>query len=116
MTATLAAELAAALAGALWTVIFWFVKRTLDAIEKKLEENRKQSESAARQLERLGRELEARHGGLQADLLRTLAARRAACQRHYVSRQEFGAFTATINHKIDCIYELLKTEERTTGR
>ncbi len=71
---------------------------TLAAIDRKLEENRGQSDS------------------LYAKVGRALAARRDGCQRQYVSRQEFGAFTATINHKIDSIYEFLKKDERTLDR
>lgn len=98
MNATLETQLLVVGIGAGWTVIFYFVKRTLASIDRKLEENRAQSDLLHA---KVGRALAARHGG---------------CQRQYVSRQEFGAFTATINHKMDSIYECLKKDERTLDR
>lgn len=98
MNAALGTQLLVIAIGAGWTVIFYFVKRTLASIDRKLEENRGQNDS------------------LHVKVGRALAARGGVCQRQYVSRQEFGAFTATINHKIDSIYEFLKKDERTLDR
>ena len=95
MNAALETQLLVIAIGAGWTVIFYFVKRTLASIDRKLEENRERNDL------------------LHAKVARALAVRRDDCRRQYVSRQEFGAFAATINHKIDSIYEFLKKDERT---
>ncbi len=139
MNATLETQLLVFAVGAGWTVIFYFLKRTLASIDRKLEENRQQAISAADQLrqwdaaraEKINRQIRAmavsatrqlgliRHGlekqagQRHAEMERAQTARCGGCQRQYVSRQEFGAFTATINHKIDSIYEFLKKDERT---
>lgn len=75
--------------GIAWSVIFYLGKRTLSSIESKIDASFKKIDSTNRLLSR------------------AMERRGRACRKLFVSRQEFGAFTATMNHKIDSIYEIV---------
>lgn len=142
MNGLLASQVLVAALGAGWTVIFYFVKRTLRSIDTRLEENSRSAEVLAGNLKaaaegrderlrgalgRLARAASrnfallkndiARNGeALRKEAARAVSAQCGDCRKQYVTRQEFGAFTANMNHKIDSIYEFLKQEERTQKR
>lgn len=142
MNNLLAAQILVAALGAGWTVILFFLKRTLRGIDARLEANARAAEELARGLrssaalrdERVARALrglaaasgrnysllkaEMERGGasLRKETERAVAAQCGECGGRYVSRREFGAFTANMNHKIDSMYEILKQEERTQKR
>ncbi len=75
--------------GIAWSVIFYLGKRTLNSIESKIDASFKKIE------------------GVNRLLNRSMERRRRICRKAFISRQEFGAFTANINHKIDSIYEIV---------
>jgi len=117
-----------------WSIVFYLGKRTLTVIDRKMEENLAKVEKTAAGTANLVR-------GQRAEIntaLKTLAVSMArqvrsldkkiisreeaqkkrmekqgrACAGLYLTRQEFGAFTASINHKIDSIYEYLHQMNR----
>lgn len=83
------ARLVVLILGIAWSVIFYLGKRTLNSIESKIDASFKKIDNTNRLLNR------------------TMERRGRICRKVFVSRQEFGAFTATINHKIDSIYEIV---------
>ncbi len=139
MNITAAAQLLVFVLGAGWTVVFYLLKRTLASIDKKIDESLQRSEqngkelhaalaskeerlnrnmrilatAGAKQMQRLRGDMDRRNSALKDGVREAMAVRRKACGVAYVSRQEFGAFTAEMNHKIDSIYEILKQGERT---
>lgn len=90
-----------------WTAIFYLGKRTLASIDKKIDGNIAAIERS-QQVLRSAIKKQNRLNATKSE--KRIAEREKACRRFFVSRQEFGAFTATINHKIDSIYEILKKE------
>lgn len=89
MSEYVAARLLVLVLGIAWSVIFYLGRRTLNSIESKIDASFKKID------------------GVNRLLSRTMERRGRACRKLFVSRQEFGAFTATINHKIDSIYEIV---------
>ena len=82
------------LVGIAWSVIFYLGKRTLGAIDKKIDASFERIDHAQRSLKESMRrgEKRGRHNY-------------KAMQKLFLTRQEFGAYTANINHKIESIYE-----------
>ncbi|GMT42515.1 MAG: hypothetical protein IEMM0002_0926 [bacterium] len=108
--------------GIAWSVIFYLGKRTLNSIEAKIDENFQRIDDTNRLLNKMMERREKRIRSelaswtakfakqfrlLKADSGISISAQKRVCQRLFVSRQEFGAFTANINHKIDSIYEIV---------
>ena len=142
MNTTAAVQLLVFALGTGWTVIFYLLKRTLRSIDRKIDESLHRTEqngkelrdaltgkeeklnrsirllatASARQMRGVRAELDRRNSLLRDGVAAAMNSRHRVCRDAYVSRQEFGAFTATINHKIDSIYEILKQEERTQSR
>ena len=82
------------LVGIAWSVIFYLGKRTLAAIDKKI----------AASFERIDRA----HSSLKESMRhgeKRIRHNNKAMQKIFLTRQEFGAYTANINHKIESIYE-----------
>lgn len=82
------------LIGIAWSVVFYLGKRTLTAIDKKIEasfERIDRAHSSLKESMRRG-EKRMRHSG-------------KAMQKLFLTRQEFGAYIANINHKINSIYK-----------
>jgi methyl-accepting chemotaxis protein len=114
------------LLGIAWSVIFYFGRRTLSAMDKKIDANFERMDNAYRSLnsslERSDKRM--RHEGrlwrksmakqlrmMKAVTDRTIAGNNKTLQKLFVTRQEFGAYIANINHKIDSIYETVKPEK-----
>jgi len=110
-----------------WSIVFYLGKRTLTIIDRKMEENLKKVEKTSSGIaELVGRqraEINAALKNLTASMARQVRAldkkitrqeeaqkkgmekQCETCAGLYLTRQEFGAFTASTNHKIDSIYE-----------
>ena len=117
-----------------WSIVFYLGKRTLTVIDRKMEENLAKVEKTAAGTANLVRGQRAEINtaiktlaGSMARQVRSLdkkIVRREEAQKQrmekqgrtcaglYLTRQEFGAFTASINHKIDSIYEYLHQMSR----
>ncbi len=117
-----------------WSVVFYLGKRTITVIDRKMDENLKQVEKTSSGIAELVRrqraEINTALKNLAVSMARQVRAldkkitRQAEAQKKgmekqsetcaslYLTRQEFGAFTASINHKIDSIYEYLHQMSR----
>jgi len=117
-----------------WSIVFYLGKRTLTVIDRKMEENLEKVEKAAAGIADLVRKQRAEISATLKNLAGSMAKqvreldkkidRREEAQKKrmekqsrtcaglYLTRQEFGAFTASINHKIDSIYEYLHQMSR----
>jgi hypothetical protein len=119
-----------------WSLAFYLAKRTIDSIDKKLDASflriDRAGEDMKKMLEKRDTRFEKEITGLRvstSDELKALSRKMEEKSRHdveevdrrleglasvyskiYVSRQEFGAFTANINHKIDSIYQSINRE------
>lgn len=115
-----------------WSLILYFGQRIFRTMDRKLDASferiektnhdfRKMVEKHESKMERavktlagkVGRHLRRLHAKIesQGQLHQNEFERQnKAYNRLFVTRQEFGAFTAAINHKIDSIYELLSKE------
>ncbi len=116
-----------------WSVIFFLAKRTLHSIDGKMESGFSRMDKTGSDLKRMVKRNEAEmkialrsivtgiEGQIKAldkkiedqnrfnknEIKNHLRAQKTAYANLFVTRQEFGAFTATINHKIDSIYQAL---------
>ena len=93
------------LIGIAWSVIFYLGKRTLTAIDKKIETSFQRIDRA--------------HSSLKETMQRGERRMRhnsKAMQKLFLTRQEFGAYTANINHKIESIYETVNKEKSGADR
>jgi len=95
-----------------WSLLFFLGKKMLNSIEEKIETSLKEIASAQESIRDMPRNYEIKIEKSAKIISKSLAKRIDkqcdTCNRMFVTRQEFGAFTATINHKIDSIYQLLK--------
>ena len=122
MVEEFAVRMTVLLLGTAWSIIFYFGKRTLDAMDKKMDANFERIEqrqsvlrsSLERSEKRRRYEMrmwqkntEKRFRLMKIDADRTLSENNKTLQKIFVTRQEFGAFISNINHKIDSIYETL---------
>ena len=114
-----AGKLVLMIIGIAWSVIFYFAKRTLKGIDEKMERNMALLNTDYRELRRsmerrerlIARNLRAHYARLSKKAEKTVSSNNRSLHRLFVSRQEFGAFVANMNHKIDSIYESIKTEK-----
>jgi len=119
-----------------WSLAFYLAKRALSSIDKKLDASFLRIDRASEEVQRKFEKREARFekalSGLSAstsdelkslnrkvdekskddfeEVNRRLEGLASVYSKIYVSRQEFGAFTANINYKIDSIYQSISRE------
>jgi len=131
MVEEFAVRLIVLLLGIAWSVIFYLGKRTLFAMDKKMDANFERSDRSQRALRSSlvrGENL-IRHEAkvwqknaakqfsrMKAVTDRNIAANNKTLQKIFVTRQEFGSLVANINHKIDSIYETLSDEKTGADR
>ena len=132
----LAAQLIVLGLSVLWSLLFYMGKRLFASMDKKMDasfsrmdeigrELKEQFEKSDIRLEKdferlelgtesqvkgLAEKMETQSKAQRSDIKKRLESATRAYSRLFVSRQEFGAFTANINHKIDSIYETLSRE------
>jgi len=122
MAEEFAVRLTVLLLGVAWSVIFYLGKRTLGAMDKKMDANFERIEETYRGLRsslargekrmryesRTWQKNSARQfGRMKTATDATIADNNKTLQKMFVTRQEFGSLIANINHKIDSIYETL---------
>jgi Skp family chaperone for outer membrane proteins len=119
-----------------WSLAFYLAKRALGSIDKKLDASFLRIDRTGKEMEKKLEKRDARFekelrslSAITSDELKVLNRKVEEKSRHdgeavnrwleglasvyskiYVSRQEFGAFTANINHKIDSIYQSINRE------
>lgn len=119
-----------------WSLAFYLAKRALGSIDKKLdasflridrtgEEMKKRLEKREAKFEKelsslssvtsdelkaLNRKVDEKSRHDVDEVNRRLEGLASVYSKIYVSRQEFGAFTANINYKIDSIYQSINRE------
>ncbi len=95
-----------------WSVIFFLGKYTLRTIHKKMDTGFDRINAIHEALKDSAQKRDRRIVRAIKSLSVSLSRQNHSCRKAFVTRQEFGAFAANINHKIDSIRELLiKVEE-----
>ncbi|MFQ5432930.1 MAG: hypothetical protein ACE5EN_10540 [Nitrospinota bacterium] len=131
MVEEFAVRLTVFLLGIAWSVVFYFGKRTLSAMDKKMDASFERIEQTNRALrsslergeKRLRREARVwqKNAAKQFSRMKTVTGRTISdnnktLHKMFVTRQEFGSLIANINHKIDSIYETLSDEKTGANR